>query len=112
METDNTTAHGIANDTVKQKRSKAMDMRYYWIRNRVRQKQFHIYWRKGKYNRADFHTKHHPPTHQRKMRPAYLYEESNPNRNYFQVLQEEDDDEQRDDTTNSLVEYDATGEGV
>ena len=30
--TDNTTAAGIANDTVKQQRCKAIDMRFYWIR--------------------------------------------------------------------------------
>jgi hypothetical protein len=33
--TDNITAAGIPNDTIKQKRSKAMDMRFYWIRDRV-----------------------------------------------------------------------------
>ncbi|KAG7345707.1 hypothetical protein IV203_033238 [Nitzschia inconspicua] len=38
----------IANDTVKQKRSKAMDMRFYWIRDRVGQNQFHIVWRKAR----------------------------------------------------------------
>ena len=38
--TDNSTAAGIANDTVKQKRSKAFDMRYYWIRDRAAQGQF------------------------------------------------------------------------
>ena len=37
IRTDNTTAAGIANDTVKQKRSKAIDMRFYWVRDRVRQ---------------------------------------------------------------------------
>ena len=35
MATDNNTASGIATDTVKQKRSKAIDMRFYWIRDRV-----------------------------------------------------------------------------
>jgi hypothetical protein len=29
IKTDNTTANGIANDTIKQKWSKAMDMRFY-----------------------------------------------------------------------------------
>jgi hypothetical protein len=38
MVTDNSTTSGIANKSVKQKRSKAMDMRFYWIRNRVQQK--------------------------------------------------------------------------
>ena len=44
MVTDNSTASGIANDSVKQKRSKAMDMRFYWIRDRVRQGQFTVCW--------------------------------------------------------------------
>jgi hypothetical protein len=35
IQTDNECANGIANDTVKQRRSKAMDMRFYWIRNRI-----------------------------------------------------------------------------
>jgi hypothetical protein len=45
--TDNSTAAGIANDTVKQKLSKAIDMHFYWIRDHVRQGQFHIYWKRG-----------------------------------------------------------------
>ena len=63
IKTDNTTTEGLANDTVKQKRSKAIHMRFYWIRDRVRQGQFHVYWRKAKGNRADYFTKHHS-THQ------------------------------------------------
>jgi hypothetical protein len=34
---DNTSAIGIATDSIKQKRSKAIDMRFHWIRDRVRQ---------------------------------------------------------------------------
>ena len=37
---DNNTAIGIATDTVKQRRSKAVDMRFYWICDRVRQGHF------------------------------------------------------------------------
>jgi hypothetical protein len=44
METDNTTATGYSNGTIKQKRTKAMDMRFYWIKDRVKQGQFKIYW--------------------------------------------------------------------
>jgi hypothetical protein len=44
METDNTTATGYSNGTIKQKLTKAMDMRFYWIKDRVKQGQFHIYW--------------------------------------------------------------------
>ena len=48
IQTDNKCAEGIANDTVKQRRSKAIDMRYYWIRDRVKQNQFRIHWRQGR----------------------------------------------------------------
>jgi hypothetical protein len=49
IKTDNSTAYdGIANVTVKQKRSKAIDMmRFYWIVDRVRQKRFYVYWAPG-----------------------------------------------------------------
>ena len=40
--TDNSTACGIANNNVKQRRSKAMDMQYYWILDRVKQGQYII----------------------------------------------------------------------
>jgi hypothetical protein len=45
LRTDNPTAFGILNETIKQKRSKSMDMRYHWLTDRVRQKQFDVYWR-------------------------------------------------------------------
>jgi hypothetical protein len=54
---DNKCAVGIANDTVKQKRSKAIDMRFHWIRDRARQGHFEIDWHPGKENVADFFTK-------------------------------------------------------
>ena len=37
IQTDNSTAVGVANNTIKQKKSKAMDMRFYWINNRIKQ---------------------------------------------------------------------------
>jgi hypothetical protein len=53
METDNTTATGYSNGTIKQKRTKAMDMRFYWIKDRVKQGQFNVYWGPGYQNLAD-----------------------------------------------------------
>jgi hypothetical protein len=35
LHTDNSTAYGILNESIKQKRSKAMDMRYHWLTDRV-----------------------------------------------------------------------------
>jgi hypothetical protein len=43
LETDNTTATVYSNRTIKQKRTRAMDMRFYWVKDRVKQGQFHVY---------------------------------------------------------------------
>jgi hypothetical protein len=89
--TDNSTAVGIATDTIKQKRSKAIDMRFYWIRDRVKQKQFQVLWRKGTLNKADYFTKHHPAKHHQAMRSTYLYVPGS-TQNYFDCLSSDDDD--------------------
>jgi hypothetical protein len=79
--TDNSTAFGILNETIKQKRSKSMDMRYHWLTDRVRQKQFDVYWRSGRENLGDYHTKHHSAQHHKDMRGLILHQE-----NSLQVL--------------------------
>ena len=71
IQTDNTTAEGIVTNRVKARRSKAMDMRYFWVQDRQEQDQFRIYWDKGVGNLADYFTKHHPVSHHRAMRPIY-----------------------------------------
>ena len=43
MEVDNETAIGFLKSTMKQKRSKAIDMRFNWVRDMVNQNQFMIY---------------------------------------------------------------------
>ena len=48
-------------------------MRFYWVQDRVKQKQFHVYWKPGKQNLADYVTKHHPAHHQ-DMRAKFLHE--------------------------------------
>ena len=40
MQVDNSTEIGFANDTIKQKRSKSINMRFYWIRDRTTRGQF------------------------------------------------------------------------
>jgi hypothetical protein len=92
--TDNSTATGIANSTVKQRRSKAIDMRYYWVRDHSDQKQFHIIWKNGKYNMADYVSKHHPAKHHQAVRSAFVHGPNNgANRNYYQRLADEEDED-------------------
>jgi hypothetical protein len=74
IRTDNPTDYGILNETIKQKRSKSMDMKYYWLQDRVHQKQFDVYWRPGKDTLGDYHTKHHSAQHHQDMRPIMLHQ--------------------------------------
>lgn len=69
---DNECAVGVVNRSVKQRRSKAIDMRYHWIRDRVAQGQFLVTWQPGSKNLADFFTKSHPVHHQRAMRSTFV----------------------------------------
>jgi hypothetical protein len=60
MQTDNTTAHGILRGTCKQQRSKAIYMRFYWVRDRTQQGKFDIGWGPSAQNLGDYFTKHPP----------------------------------------------------
>jgi hypothetical protein len=55
--TDNRCAEGIANNTIKPKRTKSIEMHYHWLRDRVARGQFIVQWRSGVHNLADFFTK-------------------------------------------------------
>ena len=55
--TDNACAVGLANDSVKVKRGKSIDMRFHWIRDRIKQGHFTVTWVAGADNLADFFTK-------------------------------------------------------
>ena len=72
LKTDNSTATGFIYDNIHQKRSKAWDMRYHWLRDRQTQQQFQIYWEKGINNDADYFTKHHATSHHRAQRAKYV----------------------------------------
>ena len=49
-----------------------MDMQFYWIQDRVTQKQLKVYWRPNHTNLEDYFTKHHAPSHHRLTRSTYL----------------------------------------
>jgi hypothetical protein len=78
METDNTNATGYSNVTIKKQHTKAMDMRFYWIKDRVKQGQFNVYWGLGYQNLADYFTKHHSPAHHKRMREIYIHADEQP----------------------------------
>ena len=73
IQVNNSTADGFTNDAIKKKLSKAIDMRFYWIRNLTSQGQFLIYRKPGITNLENYHTNHHSPAHHQLMRPTYLH---------------------------------------
>ena len=72
LTTDNQCAEGIANKTVKLKRSRAMDMRYHWLRDKVKQGEFTVKWRKNTFSLADFFTKVLPTKTFQEMRKHFV----------------------------------------
>jgi hypothetical protein len=66
--TDNSFVFSVVNGTCKAKRSRAMDMRYHWLRDRVDQGQFEVIWCKGEINIADHLTKDLPTDQLRSVR--------------------------------------------
>ena len=78
MQKYNSTTSGIINETVKQQRSKAIDMHFCWVRYICKQKHFLIYWVPVKYNMGDYHTKLHPPLHQKKQQTLHVHTEISP----------------------------------
>ena len=58
---DNSTAVGIATKEFRQNKSKAMDMQFYWINNRIEQGKFRVFWRPCPEKLGGYHSKHNPP---------------------------------------------------
>ena len=73
LKTDNKTAQGIITSNMKPRKTRAMDMRYHWIRDRVQQGQFNVYWKSGLENLlGDYFSKKHCEKHHRRMRKKFL----------------------------------------
>lgn len=70
--TDNNVAVGFANDTIQHAKTKAIDMRFHWIRDRVRQQHFVIGWVPGDSNIADYFTKALPVHEHQRWAPVIV----------------------------------------
>ena len=72
LQTDSSTASDIENETICYKYSKFIDMRFYWLKDCVRQGQFNVFWRPGPTNLAYNNTKHHTAPHHCNMCSTFL----------------------------------------
>ena len=72
IQTDNSTANGGVIGKIQPKQTKAMDMRFYWLKDREAQNFFQFHWKPGKTNLADYWTKHHTAIHHANIRSQIL----------------------------------------
>ena len=75
---DNATAVGIANNTIKRQRSRSMEMRFFWIGDKIAQGMYKFCWYPGQENLADYQSKHHTGAHHVAVRPWYLHMPNSP----------------------------------
>eukprot|EP00804_Cyclotella_cryptica_P006952 CCRYP_007096-RA/>CCRYP_007096-RA protein AED:0.31 eAED:0.29 QI:0/0/0/1/0/0/3/0/365 len=72
IQINNSTALGVVTNIIQPKHTKAMDMRFHWLRRHEDQKQFRTYWHAGATKLADYVTKHHPFIHHQSIHHTYL----------------------------------------
>jgi hypothetical protein len=75
---DNATAVGIANNTIKRQCSQSMEMRFFWVGDKVAQGMYKLNWYPGQENLADYQSKHHVGSHHVTVRPWYLHMNNSP----------------------------------
>ncbi len=56
---DNAMAVGIANNTIKRQHSQSMEMRFFWIGDKIAQQMYNLKWHPGQENLANYQSKHH-----------------------------------------------------
>jgi hypothetical protein len=75
---NNAMAIGIANNTAKRQRSCSMEMRYFFVCDKIAQDAYEVKYHPGQKNLADYQSKHHIGAHHKAVRPWYLHEENSP----------------------------------
>jgi len=75
---DNTTAVGIVQNTIKRQRSRAMNMRYFWLLCQEAQRILAIRHHPGQENLGDYQTKLFNGAHHSRVRPFYQHTRDSP----------------------------------
>ena len=70
--TDSATRDGFVNGNILQWRSRSIDKKFYWVRDRVRQRKCVVYWMAGEHNLEDYFTNHYPTSHHQAQRSTYI----------------------------------------
>jgi hypothetical protein len=75
---NNAAAVGIANNALKQQRSRSMEMQYFRVCDKVAQDAHDVKWHPGQENLTDYQSKHHPRANHTAVRPWYLHKVNTP----------------------------------
>ncbi len=75
---DNTTTVEIVNNMIKRQRSRAMEMRYFWLLDGETQQYFKFYYQPGLKNLGDYPSKHHIAIIHQHIRPYYVHMNNSP----------------------------------
>ena len=76
IQTNNSAACGVVNSNIQTWQTKAMDMRFHWLRCSEAQRRFRFYWAPSKSNLGDYWTKHHCAAHHIEKCPTILTPQS------------------------------------
>ena len=71
IQTDNSTATGVVNKTIFQRKNKSMDLCFHWLRCCESQEHFQFYWDPSYLNWGYYSTKHHPSIYHTNHRPQF-----------------------------------------
>ena len=69
---NNSKTCGIVNDTIKQHRSRSMEMKYFYVNDQVDNKQFEVEWNPVGENLGNYTSKHHKAKHHKDVCLIYL----------------------------------------
>jgi hypothetical protein len=75
---NNATTVGIANNTIKRQHSQSMEMRYFWVCDKIAQDAYSVQWHPGQENLVDYQSKKHLGPHHQAVCPWYQHEENSP----------------------------------
>ncbi len=64
---------GAANNTIKHQRSQSMEMRFFWIGDKIAQEMYALKCNPGQEDMADYQSKHHMGSHHVTVQPWYLH---------------------------------------
>ena len=72
LKIDNTTDEAFSNSTLKERRTKTWNMRWWWLQDNLRNNHFIIYLDRGTNKKEDYPTKHFPQSYHQPIRPKHI----------------------------------------